>query len=277
MTAFPTRARRVALIVAMLALAVASWWRAIDATALERIDGGMKSAFAAFASARALDALISLAQSGEVSAQVGVGVSVAPGELLDPVNDLVERFSDLMLAATVAFGVQKVMLSIGAHWAVALAVTAAALGWAALAAAGRPRPSWLPRLMVVLLLARFALPLAAIGSDLLFRAFLAPTEATARAGLDTLRGQAEVAAAPGAPGAPADAGAASTLRGWLARGADVPAQVERLAAAAGRIAEHVTDLTVAFLLHTLVFPVGLLWVLWHGALAALAALARGGR
>jgi hypothetical protein len=128
--------------------------------------------------------------------------------------------------------------------------------------------------MVVLLLARFALPMAAIGSDLLFRAFLAPTEATARAGLDTLRGQAEVAAAPGVP---ADAGAASTLRGWLARGADVPAQVERLAAAAGRIAEHVTDLTVAFLLHTLVFPVGLLWVLWHGALAALAALARGGR
>jgi hypothetical protein len=268
------RLRLAAIIVLVLALVATAWTRTVDAVAFERIDAGMKSAFAAFATARALDAAISLVQSGQVSAQVGVGVGVAPGQVLDPINDLVERFSDLMLTATVAFGAQKVLLSIGGHWLVALALTLAALAWIGLAVAGRPRPRWLPRLLAIALMARFALPAATLGSDLLFRTFVAPGQESARAALDALRGQAEPSAAPGAP---PDAGVAGTLRGWLARGADLPAQAERLAAAAGRIAEHVTDLIVAFLLQTLGFPLAMLWLMWKGAQAAVEALARGGR
>jgi hypothetical protein len=80
--------------------------------------------------ARALNAVISVAQGTEVSLQpLGVGVTLAPGQLLDPVNDLVEKFSDLMLMASVAFGVQKVLISMGGYWLISLLLTFAAIGW----------------------------------------------------------------------------------------------------------------------------------------------------
>ncbi|MCB1944024.1 MAG: hypothetical protein KDI53_18575, partial [Candidatus Accumulibacter sp.] len=85
----------------------------------------MKRALVSFATARALNAVISVAQGTEVSMQpAGMGVVLTPGQLLDPVNDLVEQFSHLMLAASVAFGVQKVLISIGAYWVISLLLTA---------------------------------------------------------------------------------------------------------------------------------------------------------
>ena len=105
-------ARRIATLVVVALLALASWWTGLDAAADERVDAMLTRALVTFATARALDGVISVLQSGQVGAQVGVGMSIQPGELLDPVNDLVEQFSDVMLAVTVALGVHKVLLSI---------------------------------------------------------------------------------------------------------------------------------------------------------------------
>jgi len=45
------------------------------------------------------------------SAEIGVGVaSVHLGEILDPVNDLIERFSGLLLVTLTALGIQQVIL-----------------------------------------------------------------------------------------------------------------------------------------------------------------------
>ncbi len=46
--------------------------------------------------------------------------------MLDPLNDLVERFSDLMLMASVAFGVQLLLLDMGVHWGMSLLLSLAA-------------------------------------------------------------------------------------------------------------------------------------------------------
>lgn len=47
-----------------------------------------------------------MAQGTEVAVEpAGVGVIFTPGQILDPVNDLLEQFSNLMLAASVAFGI----------------------------------------------------------------------------------------------------------------------------------------------------------------------------
>ena len=263
------RALAAALLVALLA--VAAWLRPLDDAAARHIDGGMKAAFAAFATARALNGVISLVQSAQVSAQLGVGMSVAPGELLDPVNDLIERFSDAMLAATVAFGVQKVLLAVGGHWVVALALGVAALAWAGLAVAGRPGPRWLLRVLALLLLARFAVPVAAVGTDLLARTFLASQQEASRQAIEALTGEAK-AAAQGGSGAPAGAaepgGAGASLREWLSRGVELGPRIEALARTAGRLAEHVTSLIVVFLLQTLLFPVALAWGMWRIALAS---------
>jgi hypothetical protein len=269
------RALAAALLVALLA--VAAWFRPLDDAAGEHLDRGMTAAFAAFATARALNGVISLVQSAQVSAQFGVGMSVAPGELLDPVNDLIERFSDAMLAATVAFGVQKVLLAVGGHWVVALLLGAASLAWAGLAIAGRPSPRWLLRAVALLLLARFAVPVAAVGTDLLARTFLASQQQASNQAIEALTGEARVVA-QGGPGAPAgtagngEPGAANpSLREWWARGVELGPRIEALARTAGRLAEHVTQLIVVFLLQTLLFPLALAWGMWRAVQSAFRA------
>jgi hypothetical protein len=67
-----------------------------------------------FAVARGLNGLVSVIQGTEVNVSpAGVGATFAPGQLLDPVNDMVERFSWVMLMSSVSIGVQEVMLHLG--------------------------------------------------------------------------------------------------------------------------------------------------------------------
>jgi hypothetical protein len=74
-----------------------SWLAPLDLPATQQVDAGLKRALVSFATARALNAVISVAQGTQASIQpLGVGVTLAPGQALDPVNDLVEKFSNLM-------------------------------------------------------------------------------------------------------------------------------------------------------------------------------------
>lgn len=53
-----------------------------------------------FAIARGINGVISVIQSAEVGFSFAVSASLAPGEILDPINDLIERFSLVMLVAS---------------------------------------------------------------------------------------------------------------------------------------------------------------------------------
>src|SRR4029077_4739160 len=102
----------------------------------------------------------------------GLGVKLAPGQILRPINDMVEQFAELMLAASVAFGVTKVLISIGSYWVVSLLLSAFALGWFLFRWRGQEAPAWLARILLGLVLVRFAVPLVTVGSDALFQKFL---------------------------------------------------------------------------------------------------------
>ena len=78
-------------------------------------------AFITFALARTLNGVISAVQGTKLALQpAGVGVTLTPGEVLDPVNDLIERFSWIMMAATLSLGVQQVLLEVAQWWGVRL-------------------------------------------------------------------------------------------------------------------------------------------------------------
>ena len=95
----------------------------------------------------------------------GVGVATNPGEVLDPVNDLIEQFSSLMRAASVAFGVQLLLVKAGAHYLVSAALTCTAIAWCVVSTLKPSAPRWLTKALVLLLLVRFAAPLAVIASE----------------------------------------------------------------------------------------------------------------
>lgn len=79
----------------------------IDESAKKLVDDSFKQAVVVFGSAKALNAVISLAQGTELDLPF---VVVAIGEILDPINDLVEQFSLVMLASITSLGIQKILL-----------------------------------------------------------------------------------------------------------------------------------------------------------------------
>ena len=72
----------------------------------------------AFGLARTLNGAISVAQGTEIALQpAGVGVTLTAGEVLDPLNDLVERFSLLALTATISLQGQILLTELlSTHW-----------------------------------------------------------------------------------------------------------------------------------------------------------------
>ena len=261
-------ARRIVVALSVLAIIACAWFAPLDAAALQQVDAGLKRALVTFATARTLNAVISVAQGTEVSAQpLGVGVNFTPGQLLDPVNDLVEQFADLMLAASVAFGMQRALIAIGASWLVSLALSTAVLGWAWLYFRRQPAPAWLSRLLVILLMLRFAVPVVTIGGDLLFQKFLAADYEASQRIIDTASGQT-AGASPAMPIVSGDQGLLDKMKGWWSQNADVKARFEDLQRAAEQATEHIIKLIVVFLLQTLVIPLLLFWALYAAARSA---------
>lgn len=159
-----------AFVVLFIAL---SWSKDIGEMANTQVDAGLKRSLVSFASARALNAVISVVQGTEVVVHpLGVGVTLTLGQVLDPVNDLVEQFSSVMLLASVAFGIQKLLLSIASNWVVSAVVTGLALLWASLFWFNKA-PAWLSRMLVVLVFLRLVMPVTLIGSAFVFEKFSA--------------------------------------------------------------------------------------------------------
>lgn len=176
-------------VVFVLLAVMLSWYGPISDKAAKYVDDGLTRSLVTFASARALNGVLSVFQGTEVVVQpLGVGITLALGEILDPINDLVEAFSSVMLITTVAFGIQKLLLTIGSNWAVSAFVTGVALVWSASFLAGRV-PRWLSQLLVVLLFVRFVMPVTMIGSGYIFERLAASDYQESQSALDSTLGK----------------------------------------------------------------------------------------
>lgn len=255
-------ARRYLLALAMGTLVLCSWLAPMDAPAMAQVDAGLKRALVSFASARVLNAAISVAQGTEALVQpFGFGVTLAPGQVLDPVNDLVEQFSKLMLAASVVFGIQKVLISMGGYWPLSVLLTGAVLGWGWCCWRGLRPPAWLSRLLVIVLMLRFAVPVVTLGSDVLWQKFLAADYQASQQLIGSASGQVQQLG-PNMPIAPDNAGLIDKLKGWIAKNADVKKNFDDLKQAAEQATEHIIKLIAVFMLQTLVLPLLLLWAMY---------------
>jgi hypothetical protein len=257
--------RKALVALSVAALIAGAWLAPLDLPAMQQVDAGLKRALVSFATARALNAVISVAQGTQASVQpLGVGVTLSPGQLLDPVNDLVEKFSDLMLVASVVFGIQKVLISIGSYWPISLALTGAALAWAWCHFRQLHPPALLSRLLVILLMLRFAIPVVTIGSDLLWQKYLAADYAVSQKSINAVSGQVDVLS-PSIPAIAQDQGLLDKMTGWLSKNANVKVHFQNLKAAAEQAIEHIIKLIVIFALQTVVIPLLLLWALYGAA------------
>lgn len=91
------------------------------------LDAAAERALASFAIARGLNGVISVVQETEVGFSLGVRGSIEPGQVLDPLNDLIERFSLVALAAATLLWSLKLL---GAFVVAPLPVAIALILWA---------------------------------------------------------------------------------------------------------------------------------------------------
>lgn len=98
----------------LIALVFLSSVQVVDKFSSAQLDKAFTRSVTVFAIARGLNGLISVVQGTEVYATpAGVGVNFAVGQIVDPMNDMVERFSWVMLMSSVSLGVQEIMLHLG--------------------------------------------------------------------------------------------------------------------------------------------------------------------
>ncbi|MGB5291052.1 MAG: hypothetical protein WBN41_06340 [Lysobacterales bacterium] len=258
------------LLSAMLFLAaVLSLTPFMDQRASADYDELFQRAFVTFALARTINGVISVVQGTEVALQpAGVGVTLTPGQILDPVNDLVERFSWIMMGATISLGVQNVLLDISAWWVIQI-LFAALAAWMMVRVwypgqDSRLQRTLLKRVFLLMLFIRFAVPVMLIANDLLYQQFLEQryqqsTEIIAEAGreLEQIKEEASVEESQDTDESMLD----SITRAWSStvESIDLSGRLKRMQAQAADVIEHLIQLSVVFVLQTALLPVAFLW------------------
>lgn len=166
----PWRARQWVLLGAIVFLLALAWLGGLDSYSHDYLTESIKSTGIIYGIARGINALVSVLQSSEISVML---VSVNIGELLDPLNDLIERFSHVLVVALGALVLQKILLGIVAHGGFSLVLTALALVVLYSSLFRRiPYHPTLVRLFVLALFLRFALVVTVLGGSLVDRWFL---------------------------------------------------------------------------------------------------------
>jgi len=244
---------------------------AADSAGKAYVDAAFDRALVAYALARTANAIISVIQGSELDvAPAGIGMTIAVGEALDPLNDMIERFSWVMLLSLVSLGIQKLLLEI-VPWLSLTLVLAPALvlllvGVWSPAMANRYRLPLLGRqLLFLALVLRFCIPLTAWVNDTLYARFLAGhyDEAIGEfeqgnrllEGLDPMP---EGAAASGKTGI-FDQVKEQAQR--LQAVTDIRRQVEALKVRFAEMIEQLLTMIAVFLLNSLLLPLAFLWVL----------------
>jgi len=265
--------RTVLLIVIYLVLALATQFF-FQRYGTRYLDSALIKATASYALARGLNGVITVVQESSISAGIGVEGNFAVGQVLDPINDLIEHFSWIMLLSVISLGVQKLLVVIGVRAGLVLFATALGLvilGWFIQKSEDKPAPvrtGSREKLLILAIFVQAAIPITSSIGAAVSNTFLESRRASAEAAISVV--QRELNAELGAG---LDTGGPSTGsedRRWFERldprNLDLsllePGKiVQAVTSKAGEMTSHVIDLMIVFIFQTLIMPLLTLWLL----------------
>ena len=264
-------ARRTAtgLLLAMVAL---SWSQALDNAASNATTTTFKRALSIAALARTFNGVISVAQGTEIAVQpIGVGVTITLGEILDPINDLIERFSMLALVASVSLGLQITLTEImSSAWLSGL-MSVAILTYLVFMWRNPATPAARMALRVsgTVIFARFLLAVAMLATHWLDVAFLQERQEKAVAEITAttqaiVQLQDESSSVEVNTNEPDLFDKIDDFLKSSRQAFDINSQLDALKARVEGSVEELIHLIVIFLLQTLVLPFAALFVSWWG-------------
>ncbi len=233
------------------------WFSQLDQAAATYLEDGLEKAAWAFAAARTANAVISVLQSFEVQASAGIivdaGVALSPGEALDPINDLVERFSWVMLASVTSLGIQQFLMQVMPWFALRVLLTfALAVGLVSLWTPGQVRERLKPfacRLAVAAIALRLLIPVAALADQYVYDTFLAQKYEQAAGQVTKLNTTMEKATNK------------AEDKGFIDQAVDFKEIMTGIGERTAEYAKHLLRLVVIFIIQAAVLPLTTLWIL----------------
>lgn len=150
-----------------------------------------------FATARVINGGISVIKESTVTVTpFGLGTEIALGQVLDPLDDVIERLSDILFTVIVSLGIQKAVYEIiGATAVYGIAALLVLSLLLALCFKNERLRAWsvfLKKAALLLLFVRVALPCTALISEAVETHFFAPKIAACQAKLDVFGTETQI-------------------------------------------------------------------------------------
>jgi len=254
-----------------------SFSNVLDTVAEEYTEAGIERSLITFAISRSLNGVISVAQGTEVAlSPAGVGLTFTPGQILDPVNDLIERFSWVVMVSGSSLGIQRLFLEITSSMFVSgvlsILVLLCVLNiWDIF---DKYKIKFIPvsiinKSFVLLVFIRFSVPIIALLNEGLYLSYLQPQFDEAQTQLENASSQIkQINESSRNKVDVKDESILNQVGQWMdqtKQSLDVEQQMNSLKQAASDMSYQVVNLIVVFVVQTIIFPLLFLWLMIQGA------------
>ncbi len=161
----------------------------LDTTSDSYFQEAIRIAGVAYATCRVINASVSIIKESTLQLEpAGVGMSLAVGQVLDPIDDMTERLSDVLVTAITSLGVQKLAYLIS----VSLAPPVFSIFLfilSVLVCFNNDRlksfQKTIMRFALLIIIARFCLPMSSLANEFLYKHFFANQISDARKELES--------------------------------------------------------------------------------------------
>lgn len=260
------------LAAALFALPAPKFW-GLDAKTDGYFRDAITQAGLAYATVRVINASVSIIKDSTLQLEpAGVGVSLAVGQVLDPIDDMTERLSNVLVAAIASLGVQKLAYEISLAVAPlilgVLLVVLALLVWVRGETVGMLRRG-IAALALLVIAGRFCLPLASLANGYLQTHYFDAQIAQAREGLNVSSAPMERLGDLSLPQSDGVLGTLGNSATYLKqRSLEFKEALAEVGANAAQIIENLLTLTFLyvglFLIQVILLPLLVFWLFVRG-------------
>lgn len=236
----------------------------LDESGNQYLDETLSRSVYTFAIVRGINGLISAAQGTTVQiSPAGMGIDFSVGEVLDPINDMVERFSQVMLISTVSLGIQKVLMEIGTWlgFKVMLSFSMAVM----LIAVWTNRFSKIDlmslsyKLVILSFIIRFCIPLIGLANEKIYELFLKKEYTESLASMEKMNNS--IKDSDITDQTKEKSGFMESLFQNAKELMDIKGKISAMKDNLAEYFKYMINLIVVFILQTVIFPIFFLWLL----------------
>jgi hypothetical protein len=134
----------------------------------EYINNSLKNSAITYATLRGLNSAISIIQNSSINFGIGVEATIAIGEILDPINDAIERFSDMITLSIWALGSEKILYQLSKTPLIIMLISIL------LILAILTNKEFFIKILLILVILRIFIPFSAIVSSYTYKTIFEP-------------------------------------------------------------------------------------------------------